>query len=98
MGFFLLNKFVMYSHNGHHPHQELAKFGYKPERKVQNFRCLVSSYILVTCWNPLSKDGEFKKKSSKYGDFGAFFFHKKPLYPVALIFLVLILCIHWINM
>jgi hypothetical protein len=55
------------------PQEELAKFGFKPERKVQNFRCLVSSYILVTCWNPLSKDGEFNKNLQTLAILGLFF-------------------------
>ncbi len=34
------------SHNGNHPQEELAKFGYKSERKVENLKNLV-----IFLWN-----------------------------------------------
>jgi len=65
-----------------HPQEELAKFDYKSERKVQNFKN--PPYSLPTCWNPLSKYGTKKEiKSSKFGDFVQFFL-KNLLYHVAL--------------
>ncbi len=36
--------------------EELAKFGYRPTKKVQNF--VESSYNLATCWTLLSKYGK----------------------------------------
>jgi hypothetical protein len=65
-----------------HPQEELAKFDYKSERKIQNFKN--PPYSLPTCWNPLSKYGTKKEiKSSKFGDFVQFFL-KNLLYHVAL--------------
>jgi hypothetical protein len=34
-------------HTGNHPQEELAKFGYKSERKVEKFK--IPAYILATC-------------------------------------------------
>ncbi len=45
---------------GDHPQEELAKFGYKSERKV--WKIEESCCILVTCWNLLSKYGNFREK------------------------------------
>jgi hypothetical protein len=41
---------------GDHPQAELAKFGYNPERKVQNL--IVLLYFRDSC-KPLSKYGDF---------------------------------------
>jgi hypothetical protein len=57
-----------------HPQEKLAKFGYRSERKVENFKYL----FLATCWNLLlSKyDDDSKQNSSNSGDFVAFFSQK----------------------
>jgi hypothetical protein len=48
----------MYAEGGHHPQEELAKFGHRSERKVENFENPL--YVLATCWNLLSKYDESK--------------------------------------
>jgi len=58
---------------GDHPQEELAKFGYRSERKVEQFK----NHAIFIFWNLLSKYDNFRKKnSSNSGDFGTFFFTK----------------------
>jgi hypothetical protein len=44
---------------GNHPQEDLAKFGYRSERILENSYC-----VLATCWNFIL---------SKYGDFNFIF-------------------------
>jgi hypothetical protein len=40
--------------------EELAKFGYTLQRKVENLKN--PTIFWETCWNPLSKYGDFRRK------------------------------------
>jgi hypothetical protein len=41
--FFSLFSIVQCSHNGDHPQEDLAKFGYRSEKKVEKLRTLLDS-------------------------------------------------------
>jgi len=43
---------------GDHPQEELAKFGYRSERKVEQFK----NHAIFIFWNLLSKYDNFRKK------------------------------------
>jgi len=68
-----------------HPQEELAKFGYKSQRKVESFKN-PTYYILATSWNLFSKFGQFQNFFSwKYGKLGScFFFSEKSFVWVTL--------------
>jgi hypothetical protein len=69
------------SHTGSDPQEDLAKFGYRPERKVQNLNPPIFWQPHRT---PLAKyGGLIKNHPSKSGDFGTFF-PQKSLYYLAL--------------
>ncbi len=52
----LVFQFLWCSQTGDHPQEDLAKFGYKPYLKVENFK---NPFIfLTTRWNLLLKSGE----------------------------------------
>jgi hypothetical protein len=75
-GFFLSISWC--SHSGDHPQEELAKFGYKTERKIG--KLWESCYILATCCNLLSIYGNFRKNSLEIWWLSVHSFHKNPLY------------------
>jgi len=50
---------VGYRWVGDHAQEDLAKFDYNSERKIEK-KIKPPSYILATCWNLLSKYGDFK--------------------------------------
>jgi hypothetical protein len=43
---------------GNHAQEELAKSGYRSQRNLEKFK--ESLYFWVTCWNLLSKYGDFR--------------------------------------
>jgi len=51
---FFFMQFLWYSYTGDHPQEELAKFGYGSERKVE--KCKESLYILETCCIIVKRD------------------------------------------
>jgi hypothetical protein len=74
---------LLCSHISDHPQEELAKFGYKSERKVESFK------IPSIVWWPIGTyclNMALKKKLNpwKCGDFGAFLFTQFFLVWVAL--------------
>jgi hypothetical protein len=75
------------NHIGDHPQEELARFGYRSERKVENLKNLVIDFGM--CWNILCKNGDFTIFSLKSGNFGALFSQKSFAW-VALYFLLLL--------
>jgi hypothetical protein len=75
LGFFF--QFLWCSQTGDHPQEEIAKFGYMSERKVPTLQ--ESSYILTTCWNPLSKCGDFRIEIPQ--NLAKFFSHENPFVP-----------------
>lgn len=62
------------SHIEDYPQVKLAKFGYSPERKVEN-KLKNDAIFWATSWDLLSKYDDFKnfKKSLKSGQFGTLF-------------------------
>jgi hypothetical protein len=63
---------------GIHPQEDLARFGYTSDRPVEKFSVLC--YSVATCYNLLSKYGDFKKVFLIMLRHGAIFSQKKPLY------------------
>jgi hypothetical protein len=67
-----------YSNDRHGPQEELARFSYRWERKVENWRILL---YLASCWNLWFKYSNFRKVNpQKSDDFGAFFSQKSFVY------------------
>jgi len=83
-GILLIKKKIQFcdvatSHTGNNPQKELAKIGYISEKKHRTIQ--ESCYILATCWNLLSKYGNFIKAFLQIWQLGTFIFKKKnPLY------------------
>jgi hypothetical protein len=48
----------MWSQTGNHPQEDLAKFGYRPDVKVEKIQNL--SYIFGTCLEPVAELWQFK--------------------------------------
>jgi hypothetical protein len=66
---------VINTHVGHHLQEELAKFGYRTERKVKKkLRVLLYFWQLAGTYH--LSTGNFRRKDSKVGDFHAFFSQK----------------------
>jgi len=61
----------MYAEGGHHPQQELDRFGHRSERKVENFKnpLRFGHFAGTYCLNMTNPNNIF----SKSGNFGAFF-------------------------
>ncbi len=61
----------MYAEGGHHPQQELDRFGHRSERKVENFKnpLCFGHFAGTYCLNMTNPNNIF----SKSGNFGAFF-------------------------
>jgi hypothetical protein len=62
---------------GDHWQEDLARFGYRSEKKVEFFQD--SSYIVATCWNLLFKYGNFKTKNLTEWQIGPIFSKKEIL-------------------
>jgi hypothetical protein len=71
-----------------HPQEDLAKFGYRSERKEEKFRnpAIFWQHALTYCLTLVISKIK-NKKSSKSGDFEPFFPQKNPLYKLHWLFL-----------
>jgi hypothetical protein len=72
---------------GDHPQEELAKFGYRSERKVEQFK----NHAIFIFWNLLSKYDNFRKKMPQTLVTLALFFSQK-IFLWAFIFLFSFCC------
>jgi hypothetical protein len=69
-------QFLLCSQTGNHPHEDLARFGYKPNVKVEKLKNSFTFWLPAgACCRNLVISSSF----SKSGGLGKFF-HKNPLY------------------
>jgi hypothetical protein len=66
---------------GNHSHEELAKFGYRSERKVDNFQnpTMFWQPLGTYCLNMATFEKQFPQNVATW----AYFSKKNPLYPFA---------------